>query len=98
MIIHDFDGTPIDYPEEGEIGVIPVKYGTPEYGFRGFDENDTCRFHMEKGGVACEKKRRQPDDCDRCGWNPKVAHRRSYMIRKKIYEADTEDAQKNATD
>lgn len=98
MIIHDFDGTPIDIPEDGEIGVFPVKYGAPDFQFRGFSEEDTCRFHLEKGGVMCNKKRRLPDSCDHCGWNPRVSHRRSYQIRKKIYEMDMEDAQKDATD
>ena len=50
---------------------------------------EVCKYHEEKGGVVCPEKRRKPGDCDHCGWNPKVAHRRSYRIRKMLYEEDT---------
>lgn len=96
MVIHDFDGTPIDIPDEGEIDIHSAS-ATGGYVFRVFDERNTCRFHMEKGGVMCEKKKRLPDSCDRCGWNPRVAHRRAFQIRKKIYEME-ENEQKDATD
>lgn len=91
MVIHDFDGTPVDIPDAGEFGAYFV---TLTYR-RGFNEDDTCRFHMEKGGVACDKQRRKDGDCDKCGWNPRVAHKRSYKIRKMM---EMEEEARNAPD
>lgn len=47
-----------------------------------FHERDTCKYHLEKGGVACEAVSRKPGECERCGWNPLVSRRRLWRMRK----------------
>lgn len=51
---------------------------------------DGCDFN--KSAIVCPPKRRYAGQCDKCGWNPRVARRRSYLIRKKLEE------EANATD
>lgn len=50
----------------------------------GFSLDEVCRYHREKGGVACNQKRRTDYDCEHCGWNPRVARRRSRKIRERM--------------
>ena len=50
---------------------------------RDFDLNEVCRFHREKGGVVCNQKRRTNDDCEHCGWNPRVTRRRLRQIKER---------------
>lgn len=45
----------------------------------GFDLNEVCRYHREKGGVVCDQKKRTDAMCSGCGWNPRVSRMR---IRK----------------
>lgn len=52
---------------------------------------DGCDFNKE--AVVCPPNRRYDGQCEKCGWNPRVARRRSYLIRKQLYEEET-----NATD
>ena len=47
---------------------------------------DGCKFN--RSAIICEEKKRKDGDCERCGWNPRVARRRSYYIRKEMYEQD----------
>ena len=35
-------------------------------------------------GVSCVKKDRTPYQCEKCGWNPKVANRRKRKTRKEF--------------
>ena len=48
----------------------------------GFNLDEVCKFHKEKGGVVCDQKRRTDADCERCGWNPRVARRRLKKIKE----------------
>ena len=48
----------------------------------GFNLDEVCKFHKEKGGVVCDQKRRTDADCVRCGWNPRVARRRLRKIKE----------------
>lgn len=52
----------------------------------GFSLDEVCRFHREQGGVVCNQKRRTDNDCEHCGWNPRVARRRSKRIRERMAE------------
>ena len=58
---------------------------------RGYSLDDVCRFHREKGGVVCNQKRRTDDDCEHCGWNPRVARRRLKKIKERMEEEDAAD-------
>ena len=40
-----------------------------------------CRYHSE-GEIGCTNRQ-----CDKCGWNPKIAESRLEAIRRKIDEA-----------
>ena len=51
---------------------------------RDFTLDEVCRFHREKGGVVCNQKRRTNDDCERCGWNPRVTRRRLRRIKERM--------------
>ena len=51
---------------------------------------DGCKF--KRSAIVCEEKKRKDGDCDRCGWNPRVARRRSYLIRKQMEEDDARNA------
>lgn len=48
----------------------------------GFNLDEVCKYHREKGGVVCDQKRRTDADCERCGWNPRVARRRLRKIKE----------------
>lgn len=76
MLIEEFDGTVIEITDEQVEKMLNHK----------FSPVDTCRFHLEKGGVMCDAKTRKSNQCDRCGWNPKVARRRSYKIKQERKE------------
>lgn len=52
----------------------------------GFSLDEVCRFHREKGGVMCNQKRRTDADCERCGWNPRVARRRLIKIKEQRWK------------
>lgn len=39
-----------------------------------------CIFHQESLGVICERKL----NCDKCGWNPAVAKRRTKIIKERM--------------
>lgn len=41
-----------------------------------------CKFHQESLGVICEKKL----SCDKCGWNPAVARRRTKIIKERMMQ------------
>ena len=51
---------------------------------------DGCKFN--RSAIVCPAKTRKDGDCERCGWNPRVARRRSYYIRKEMYEQDVRDS------
>lgn len=51
----------------------------------GFDLNEVCRYHREKGGVVCDQKKRYDAMCAHCGWNPRVSRMR---IRKYLEEKE----------
>ena len=51
---------------------------------------DGCVYN--RSAIICPKDKRKPNECDHCGWNPRVAHRRSYQIRKEMYEQDVRDS------
>lgn len=51
---------------------------------------DGCKFN--RAAIECPEKKRKDGDCDHCGWNPRVARRRSYYIRKEMYEKDVRDS------
>ena len=46
--------------------------------------DDGCKFRP--GGVQCTDH----SMCYKCGWNPRVATKRKYRIRKEIYDAEIE--------
>ena len=46
--------------------------------------DDGCDFN--KPAIVCKPESRKPGQCDKCGWNPRVARRRSYLIRKEMDE------------
>ena len=52
----------------------------------GFSLDEVCRFHREKGGVMCNQKRRTDDDCEHCGWNPRIARLRTRKIKERLEE------------
>ena len=72
MQICDFDGTVIDVSDEDVEKLLRKDYQMDE----------VCRYHREKGGISCDQKKRTDADCERCGWNPKVARRRIWKIRE----------------
>lgn len=39
-----------------------------------------CKFHQDSLGVICERKQ----NCDKCGWNPAVAKRRTKIIKERM--------------
>lgn len=45
---------------------------------------DGCDYHKE--AVVCPPNKRYEGQCETCGWNPRVARRRSYLIRKMFEE------------
>lgn len=51
---------------------------------------DGCKFN--RAAIVCPEKKRKDGDCDRFGWNPRVARYRSYLIRKEMYEKDVRDS------
>ena len=63
---------------------------------RDFDPEEVCRFHLEKGGVICQAKKRKPGECEHCGWNPRIARRRAYQVRRWL--EDMEETKRNAAD
>lgn len=70
MEIEEFDGTVIELTDEQVENML-----------RRFSPVDTCRFHLEKGGVQCDAKTRKPGQCEQCGWNPQVSRRRIYRMK-----------------
>lgn len=71
MLIEEFEGTVIELTDEQVEKMLNHK----------FSPVDVCRFHLEKGGVTCDARTRKPGQCERCGWNPQVARRRSHRIK-----------------
>ena len=51
---------------------------------------DGCIYN--RAAIVCPKEKRKDGECDNCGWNPRVAHRRIYYIRKEMYEQDVRDS------
>lgn len=51
---------------------------------------DGCDFN--RAAIVCPPKKRSEGQCEKCGWNPRVARRRSYLIRKQIYEEEANAA------
>lgn len=45
---------------------------------------DGCKFN--RSAIICPEKKRYDGQCEKCGWNPRVARRRSYLIRKQLEE------------
>lgn len=54
----------------------------------GFNLDEVCRFHRDKGGVECNQKKRTDAMCNRCGWNPRVSRMRikKYLAEKEKNE------------
>lgn len=77
MLIEDFNGNVIELTDEDVERMV-----------RRFTTKDTCRFHLEKGGVMCDEKTQKSGKCERCGWNPQVARRRTYQMKKSIKESN----------
>ena len=50
----------------------------------GFNLDEVCRYHREKGGVECNQKKRYDAMCAHCGWNPRVSRQRikKYLAEK----------------
>ena len=57
----------------------------------GFTLDEVCRFHREKGGVVCNQKRRTNDDCEHCGWNPRIARRRVRQFKERREKENAPD-------
>lgn len=76
MEIFDFQGNVVELSDE-QIERLMRK---------GFDPNEVCKYHTEHGGVLCDKKKRKPLDCERCGWNPRVSRYRARRIRERMNE------------
>lgn len=58
---------------------------------RDFKLDDVCRYHREKGGVVCDQKRRTDADCERCGWNPRIARRRVRQFKERKEKENAPD-------
>lgn len=59
---------------------------------RGFDLNEVCRYHRDKGGVMCDQKKRFDAMCAHCGWNPRVSRMRirKYLERKEKQKLESD--------
>lgn len=76
MYVQDFDGTIIELTDAQVEAMLRRDYKLDE----------VCRYHREKGGVMCNQKRRKDSDCERCGWNPRVARMRTKKIKERLGE------------
>jgi len=47
---------------------------------------DGCDFNPQN--IVCPPNKRKRGQCERCGWNPKIARRRCYQIRKRMEGED----------